>query len=199
MYVDQVTRWPPNGTHILAQFDAETVVVYQAYRPSIAEYAIKYGAFAGDFSYARTSWIKLNFLWMYRSGWGTKEGQERNVGLRVRRQFFDRILAQAVASSLDQSDYATRNAWKAAVENSEVRLQWDPDHDPQAHGIGRHKTNTNTPAAGTPATRKPAPTSAMQSPAACPCWLALRRGRRRRGFRLSCRTHCKSRTGCLAP
>ena len=33
--------WPKTGKHILAQYDDETVVVYQAYKPSIAEYAVK--------------------------------------------------------------------------------------------------------------------------------------------------------------
>jgi len=137
-YIDQLSRWPTRGRHILAQYDAETIVVYQAYRPSIGEYAIKHRAFGGDFSYARMSWIKPNFLWMmYRSGWGTKEGQETTLGLRLRRQFFDRILAQAVASSFDQSDCITRDIWKAALEKSEVRLQWDPDHDPHGNALAR--------------------------------------------------------------
>src|SRR4051794_29690087 len=45
------------------------------------------------------SWVKPNFLWMmYRSGWGAKEGQEVTLALRLRRQFFDALLAQAVPS-----------------------------------------------------------------------------------------------------
>lgn len=138
LYVDQVARWPSEGKHILAQYDAESIVVYQAYRRSIGRYAVQNGVFGGDFSYARMSWIKPNFLWMmYRSGWGTKEGQEITLGLRMRRQFFDRLLAIAVPSSFDQSDYATHHEWKAAIENSEVRLQWDPDHDPQGRAVLR--------------------------------------------------------------
>jgi hypothetical protein len=88
------------------------------------------GAFGGDFSYSRMSWIKPNFLWMmFRSGWGTKEGQEIILGLRLRRPFFDSLLARAVASSWDPSDQVTNDKWKAAVASSDVRLQWDPDHD----------------------------------------------------------------------
>ena len=136
--LDQVATWPSEGRHILAHFDADTIVVYQAYRPSIGEYAIRHHKFGGDFSYARMSWIKPNFLWMmYRSGWGTKEGQETTLGLRLRRQFFDSILAQAVASSLTQSDQASREAWKASLASSNVRLQWDPDHDPFGSAVAR--------------------------------------------------------------
>jgi len=137
-YVEQVSRWPAEGRHILAHHDAETIIVYQAYRPSIGEHAIKHGAFGNGFSYARMSWIKPNFLWMmYRSGWGTKEGQETTLGLRLRREFFDRILAQAVASSLNQSDHTSREAWRAAVATSQVRLQWDPDHGPHGNAVAR--------------------------------------------------------------
>src|SRR5262245_28535198 len=84
------------------------------------------------------SWIKPNFLWMmYRSGWGTKEGQETTLGLRLRREFFDSILAQAVASSLNQSDQASQETWRASLTTSNVRLQWDPDHDPHGNAVAR--------------------------------------------------------------
>jgi hypothetical protein len=76
-YLEQKQRWPLSGRHILAQFDEESVVVYQAYRPAIGHFADQHGYFGGDFSLGRMSWIKPNFLWMmFRSGWGTKEGQE---------------------------------------------------------------------------------------------------------------------------
>lgn len=42
-----------------------------------------------------------------------------------------------MASSLDQSDYDTPHAWKAALASSEVRLQWDPDHDPHGNAVAR--------------------------------------------------------------
>ncbi len=131
-YADQVLRWPTYGEHILAQYDDASVVVYQAYRPSIGRYAIEHGYFGGpDFSFDRMSWLKPNFLWMmYRSGWGTKEGQECILGLRLRRPFFDGLLRAAVSSSFDPSTHPTREDWKQAVQDSEVRLQWDPDHAP---------------------------------------------------------------------
>ena len=136
-YVDQVATWPSEGRHILAHYDADSIMVYQAYRPSIGEYAIRHHKFGGDFSYARMSWIKPNFLWMmYRSGWGTKEGQETTLGLRLRLEFFDSILAQAVASRY-QSAHASREEWKASLASSNVRLQWDPDHHPFGNALAR--------------------------------------------------------------
>jgi len=137
-YAEQVKVWPREGRHILAQFDEETIVVYQAYRPSIGRYAVENGRYGGEFSYSRMSWVKPNFLWMmYRSGWGTKEGQEVTLGLRIRRSFFDRILAEAVPSSWDADRFATREEWSRAVEQSSVRLQWDPDHDPSGGKMER--------------------------------------------------------------
>jgi Domain of unknown function (DUF4291) len=40
-------RWPGRGQHILAQFDDDSIVVYQAYRREIAEYAVEHQRFAG--------------------------------------------------------------------------------------------------------------------------------------------------------
>ena len=97
-YLDQLAGWPPKGRHILAHYDPDTIIVYQAYRPEIGHFAIEHGIFGGAFSYGRMSWIKPNFLWMmYRSGWGTKPGQEVILALRLSRRFFDNILAGAVA------------------------------------------------------------------------------------------------------
>ena len=131
-YLQQAHSWPSAGQHILAQYDETSVVVYQAYRAAIGEYAIRHGRLDGpDFSLQRMSWIKPNFLWMmYRSGWGQKEGQEVVLGLRISRQFFDAVLHAAVPSSWDPQRYPSREEWHAAVAQSEVRLQWDPDHTP---------------------------------------------------------------------
>jgi hypothetical protein len=137
-YVDQLTRWPGCGRHILAQFDDDSIVVYQAYPADIGAFAVQHGRFGGEFSYARMSWIKPNFLWMmYRSGWGTKAGQHVTLALRIRRGFFDGLLTAAVESTYSATSYASREAWQEAVASSSVRLQWDPDHDPLGEPVER--------------------------------------------------------------
>lgn len=137
-YPEQVKLWPKSGRHILAQFDDHSVIVYQAYRPAIGRFAAEHGKFGGEFSYTRMSWVKPNFLWMmYRSGWGTKEGQEVTLALRLRRQFFEEVLAEAVPSSWDRDMFDTREAWAAAVARSSIRLQWDPDHHPSGAPLDR--------------------------------------------------------------
>jgi len=71
-YPEQIKVWPKAGRHILAQFDETSIIVYQAYRPSIGRHAVEHGQFGGEFDFGRMSWVKPNFLWMmYRSVWGT--------------------------------------------------------------------------------------------------------------------------------
>lgn len=137
-YSDQVTRWPETGRHILAQFDEETVIVYQAYRLEIGNFAVKHQYFGGEFSYSRMSWIKPNFLWMmYRSDWGRSQGQDAVLAIRLRRAFFDSLLEQAVPSSFVPELFESHDAWKKAVAGSDVRLQWDPDHNPSGNKCER--------------------------------------------------------------
>lgn len=138
LYQEQQPTWPRTGRHILAQFDDDSIIVYQAYRPSIGRFAAENGIFGGEFSYQRMSWIKPNFLWMmYRSGWGTKSGQEVTLAVRLTRDFFERVLASAVPSSFVSELYESKAEWKAAIQRSDVRLQWDPDHDPYGASLER--------------------------------------------------------------
>lgn len=135
-YEKQKQCWPESGKHIMAQFDDESIFVYQSYRPEIGEFAAKNQFFGGPFSYSRMSWIKPNFLWMmYRNGWGTKEGQEITLAIRLKKSFFTDILNNAFPSSnyigMESSDF------KEQVKTTNVRLQWDPDHCPYGHKLER--------------------------------------------------------------
>lgn len=138
-YPEEVARRPASGRHLLAQYDEEGVVVYQAYRTSIAEDAVAHGRFGGGgFSFGRMSWIKPSFLWMmFRCGWATKEGQERVLAIRLRRVAFDAILARVVPSTWDRTLHATRAEWEEASRGCDVRMQWDPDHGPSGDPIER--------------------------------------------------------------
>lgn len=77
------------------------------------------------------SWIKTNFLWMmYRSGWGTKPGQEITLGVKLKRAFFESVLESVVPSAYESSRFDSIADWKSILAASNVRLQWDPDHGP---------------------------------------------------------------------
>lgn len=138
-YLEQVARWPKAGRHILAHADESSVIVYQAFRPSIARHALTHGTFGGpDFSFSRMSWFKPNFLWMmYRSEWATAEGQEVVLAIRLSRSFFESVLRAAVASSHGFDPGESRAEWQARLRSSDVRLQWDPDHGPAGGKLER--------------------------------------------------------------
>lgn len=139
LYSTQSKRWPSSGEYILAHFDDNSIIVYQAYSPAIAGFALANGQLGGPaFSFTRMSWIKTNFMWMlYRAGWATKPNQEVILGLRIRRAFFDQLMQHAVASSTHAEDESEQKEWRRAVRRSDVRLQWDPDHSPKGGKLVR--------------------------------------------------------------
>ena len=124
--------------NIYAVFDDKTIRVYQAYNNEIADEALKLGKFGSKFSLNRMTWIKPSFLWMMsRSGWATKQGQERILAIDLKREGFDEIVRNAVLSSFREVSDLSKEEWKEKLENSEVRCQWDPDRDIYGNPIGR--------------------------------------------------------------
>src|SRR5262245_17011877 len=98
---------------IRADYDDTTIVVYQAYRPGIANAAVRAGRFVEPFSRSRMTWIKPSFAWMmHRCGWATKPGQEHVLALRITREGFEHALSHACLSSFRRDVYATREAWQ---------------------------------------------------------------------------------------
>lgn len=87
-YQQALEHWPKTGQHILAHQTNEEIVVYQAYKKSIARFAAENQFLGGnEYSYNRMSWIKPNFLWMmYRCGWAEKENQESVLALWIRKK-----------------------------------------------------------------------------------------------------------------
>ncbi|MFY0569824.1 DUF4291 domain-containing protein [Archangium lansingense] len=137
-YTAQRERWPGSGRHILAQHDERTVVVYQAYNPSIGRFAAEHRFFGGEFRLGRMSWIKTNFLWMmYRCGWASKPDQETVLAVWLRREAFESLLPQAVHSKHVPEVYGSQKQWQEQLARSDVRLQWDPDHSPSGGPLER--------------------------------------------------------------
>ncbi len=82
---------------IRADFDRDTIVVYQAFPRPIAEAALQHGTFVAPFSFSRMTWIKPSFLWlMERSNWGRKSGQEHILAVRMTRKGWEEALSLAV-------------------------------------------------------------------------------------------------------
>lgn len=138
-YKYQQSTLPEEGKYIVANYNLETITVYQAFNEKIANYAITNQKFGGSYySFNRMTWIKPNFMWMmYRSGWATKHNQEKILAIKLKRSGFEKLLESAVISSFKPELYENREKWKTALENSEVRLQWDPDHNPIGEKLNR--------------------------------------------------------------
>jgi hypothetical protein len=113
---------------VRALFSEESIVVYQAYPAPIADAALAAKTFVAPFKRARMTWIKPSFLWMmYRSGWGTKEGQDRVLAIEMTREGFEWALSHASLSHYDGRVHASIPEWEAEKRESPVRVQWDPE------------------------------------------------------------------------
>jgi hypothetical protein len=131
-YIEQKKRLPEKGRQVIGSLFDESIIVYQAFNPLIAEYAVKNQRFGGPhYSFNRMSWIKPGFLWMmYRAGWAAKEHQQKILSITLPLEHFKNILKDATISSFDSRLFASEQEWKNEIAKTDVRLQWDPDHDP---------------------------------------------------------------------
>lgn len=120
---------PQEGNFILGQQRSGTIFVYQAFNDAIADYATANQKFGGPaYSFSRMTWIKPNFLWMmYRSGWAQKENQNRILAIEMTFEGFEQLLTAGVMTSMDRS-FDSEQEWRDALNKSNVRIQWDPDH-----------------------------------------------------------------------
>ena len=118
----------PPERQVRALHDDETLVVYQAYGPSIAKPALDAGMFVAPFKRERMTWIKPSFLWMmYRCGWATKPDQERVLAITITRAGFEWALEHACLSEFAPDLYETHEAWQERKRATPVRVQWDPE------------------------------------------------------------------------
>jgi hypothetical protein len=113
---------------IRADYDAGTIVVYQAYAPVVADAALAAGRFVPPFSFTRMTWIKPSLLWlMHRSNWARKPGQERILAVRITRAGWERALSRAVLTAPEPSVHGSAAAWNAEFAGAAVHVQWDPE------------------------------------------------------------------------
>jgi hypothetical protein len=127
---------------IRADYDDETITVYQAYKVSIAEAAVaaqKLNA-SPEFSIGRMTWIKPSWSWMlYRAGYSYKDSrQQRILALKMRHEDFLHLLRQAVLShgppavAGDAGDEAVSGATRSGrAKPGKVVVQWDPERTPR--------------------------------------------------------------------
>ncbi|VTR96859.1 Uncharacterized protein OS=Sorangium cellulosum (strain So ce56) GN=sce8945 PE=4 SV=1: DUF4291 [Gemmata massiliana] len=126
----------PPQREIRADFDRETIVIYQAYSPQIAEPALDAQRFVPPFSFQRMTWIKPSFLWlMHRSNWGQKSGQERVLAVRITRAGWEEALAAGVLTSFVPGAFTSHADWSEKFANARVHVQWDPERSLRGAGL----------------------------------------------------------------
>ncbi len=116
---------------IRANYNDDTIRVYQAYNNDIASSALAQGTFVSPpFKMERMTWIKPSFLWMmYRSGWGKKDsGQNRILAIDISREGFDWALEHSLLSN-QAKNYSDKEEWLKIKKATPVRIQWDPERD----------------------------------------------------------------------
>ncbi|WP_037678114.1 DUF4291 domain-containing protein [Streptomyces albus] len=115
---------------IRALHTATTVTVYQAYDPRIGLPAAREGRFPAAWKRDRMTWIKPSFLWMmYRSGWGTKEGQRTVLAVEISREGFEWALRHSCLSHYKPGVHPDRDSWRRELRRAPARVQWDPERD----------------------------------------------------------------------
>lgn len=138
----------PEAFEIRADYDAKSIVVYQAFSPAIALSAVEAQRFVPPFSLERMTWIKPSFLWlMERSNWGEKPNQECILAVRITRTGWEEALSSSALTSPSERVYPSHEAWREQFERAPVRIQWDPERSLRGAslpyrsiqvGIGRH-------------------------------------------------------------
>jgi hypothetical protein len=113
---------------IRADYNSDSIIVYQAFRKEIALPAVQQNRFVPPFSLNRMTWIKPSFLWlMARSNWGLKAGQEHVLAIRITRPGWEEALSHAVLTSPHMGVYRDADDWRAQFERALVHVQWDPE------------------------------------------------------------------------
>ncbi|SHL33814.1 protein of unknown function [Chryseobacterium carnipullorum] len=129
-------RTEPNTSRMMKEFEIradynrDTIVIYQSYNEQIAKSAVMNQKFSAPFSFKRMTWIKPSFLWMMeRSNYGQKSGQECTLAIHIKREAWEKVLGKAILTSPEKRVYPDPGIWEKDFENAEVYVQWDPERN----------------------------------------------------------------------
>ena len=125
---------------IRADFDEDSLIVYQAYSDLIGKEAARCNTLnVPGFSQDRMTWIKPSFLWMmYRCGWGQKDERQTTIlRIRMKTSAFTTILENSVLSNYSEVQNQTHGEWRQVLKRLPNRIQWDPDRDEKLNRLER--------------------------------------------------------------
>lgn len=137
-FEERTQNLPPKGKNFIGQERDGFITFYAAFNQNIAEDAVRNQKFGNGFCFNRMTWIKPGFMWMmHRSDWATKQNQENILAIVINKRDVLKILDEAVLSSYSDLEYKNEEEWKSMMKESNVRIQWDPDHDKSGNSLDR--------------------------------------------------------------
>ena len=126
-----------NLNEIRADYDQNSLIVYQAYSAAIAKPALADGRFVAPFSLNRMTWIKPSFLWlMHRSNWAQKSGQEYILAVRIKRDAWEKALSLGVLTGYEAGIHASYQQWEQQFAAAKVHIQSDPERSIRGADLG---------------------------------------------------------------
>lgn len=151
----QIMSWQLSGIKVMkdlyeirANFDRDTIVMYQAYSDVIADPALRDQKFQAPFSFTRMTWIKPSFFWlMHRSNWAQKSNQTRILAVHIKRSGWEKALSLGVLTSPEKRIHGSGQKWESMFNDAKVHIQWDTERSqkgaPLNHfsiqvGLSRH-------------------------------------------------------------
>jgi hypothetical protein len=158
----------PPYRQIRAAYDEESITVYQAYDPTLADPAVAAQRFVAPFKRERMTWIKPSFLWMmYRCGWATKPGQTRVLAIALTHEGFAWALAHSCLSHPDASSSPSPSPIANPGPSPSFSPGPGPSADPHSRPAGgAGGLGSSARPAGAPVTRVEAGDPDALSPAA---------------------------------
>jgi hypothetical protein len=114
---------------VRAQYDDETITVYQAYSDDIGKEAVEKQRLDASplFKCSRTTWVKPSWAWMmYRAGYSYKDNrQARILALKMKHEDFQNLLKRGKLTTHGPGGQSNSKSDEAVVN-----IQWDPERAP---------------------------------------------------------------------
>lgn len=115
---------------VFAHFDDIGIFVYQAFKSSIVEHAVKKGTFDKGFGLNRITWIKPSFGWiLHRSKYATKHRMDAIAKIKISHKNWLNILSESVPTQFDNKIFKNEFEWQNKLRKADIIHQWDPDRE----------------------------------------------------------------------
>ena len=64
---------------------------------------------------------------MERSNWGNKSNQDYILGIKIKRECWEKALSLGVLTDPDKEVYSSGYEWERQFKEAKVHIQWDPE------------------------------------------------------------------------